>query len=90
MQILLEEMGTDHELVLVDRAANGRKSKAYLKVNPIRRIPALVDQDLVVFEAAAIARSGGAPGTSAVTEGSLQAPPRGPGERARVCPRHRL
>jgi glutathione S-transferase len=52
--MLLEELRTDHELVLVDRAVNGQKSKAYLKVNPNGRIPALVDQDLVVFEAAAI------------------------------------
>jgi glutathione S-transferase len=52
--MLLEELGTDYELVLVDRAVNGQKSKAYLKVNPNGRIPALVDQDLVVFEAAAI------------------------------------
>jgi Glutathione S-transferase, N-terminal domain len=67
--MLLEELGTDHELVLVDRAVIGQKSNSYLKVNPNGRVPAWVDQDLVVSKAAAIARSGGAPGTFAGTEG---------------------
>ena len=53
--MMLEELGQKYDLVLVDRAANAQKSKEYLKINPNGRIPALVDGDLVMFEAAAIA-----------------------------------
>jgi glutathione S-transferase len=52
--ILLEEIGAQYELLLVDRAVNGQKSKEYLKINPMWRIPTLVDRDFVLFEAAAI------------------------------------
>src|SRR6202158_3351075 len=52
--MLLEELGAKYDLVLVDRANNAQKSKDYLKINPNGRIPALVDEKLVVSEAAAI------------------------------------
>ena len=52
--ILLEEIGADYELVLVDRNKNEQKSPAYLKLNPAGRIPVLVDGGLVLYEAAAI------------------------------------
>jgi glutathione S-transferase len=52
--MVLEELGAEYELVLVDRAKNAQKSKEYLKINPAGRIPALVDGNLVVNEAAAI------------------------------------
>ncbi len=52
--ILLEEIGADYELVLVDRNKNEQKSPAYLKLNPAGRIPVLVDGDLVLYESAAI------------------------------------
>ena len=52
--MVLEEIGQKYELVLVDRATNAQKSREYLKINPNGRIPALVDGDLVLFEAAAI------------------------------------
>ena len=52
--MLLEEIGAQYELLLVDRAVNGQKSKEYLRINPMGRIPTLVDRDLVLFEAAAI------------------------------------
>ena len=52
--MVLEELGQEYDLVLVDRAKNAQKSKDYLKINPNGRIPALVDGDLVMFEAAAI------------------------------------
>ena len=51
---VLEELGQKYELVLVERAANAQKSKAYLKPNPNGRIPTLVDDGLVLFESAAI------------------------------------
>lgn len=52
--LLLEEMGADYELVLVDRTTDAQKSADYLKLNPSGRIPTLVDGDLVLFESAAI------------------------------------
>lgn len=52
--MVLEELGQNYELVLVDRATNGQKSEAYLRINPNGRIPTLVDGELVLFEAAAI------------------------------------
>lgn len=52
--ILLEEIGADYELLLVDRSKNEQKSPAYLKLNPSGRIPVLVDGDLVLYESAAI------------------------------------
>jgi len=52
--ILLEEIGADYELILVDRNRNEHKSPAYLKLNPAGRIPVLIDGDLVLYETAAI------------------------------------
>src|SRR6202023_166056 len=52
--MLLEEIGVRYGLVLVDRVNNAQKSKAYLKINPNGRIPPLVDDNLIVCEAAAI------------------------------------
>jgi glutathione S-transferase len=52
--MLLEEMGVRYDLRLVDRTAHAQKSDEYLKINPNGRIPTLVNDDLVVFEAAAI------------------------------------
>jgi glutathione S-transferase len=52
--MLLEEIGTAYDLILVDRAVNAQKSKEYLKINPNGRIPALQDGTLTLFEAAAI------------------------------------
>ena len=52
--ILLEEMGLPFELKRVDRANNAHKSPEYLKLNPNGLIPVLVDDDLVLYETAAI------------------------------------
>ena len=38
--MLLEEIGADYTLALVDRTVNAQKSEAYLKINPTGRIPA--------------------------------------------------
>lgn len=51
---ILEEIGVPFKLRLVDRKANGQKDPEYMKVNPMGRIPTLVDGDLVLFESAAI------------------------------------
>lgn len=52
--MLLQELGADYELVLVDRDKNAQKSPEYLKLNPAGRIPTLIDGDLVLYETAAI------------------------------------
>jgi glutathione S-transferase len=52
--MLLEEIGAEYELALVDRATNAQKSEAYLKINPNGRIPAFEDDGMALFEAAAI------------------------------------
>jgi len=51
---VLEEMGVDYQLILVDRKSNAQKSSEYLALNPAGRIPTLVDDGLVVFESSAI------------------------------------
>lgn len=52
--MLLEEIGAAFELALVDRDNQAQRSAEYLKLNPNGRIPTLVDDDLVLYEAAAI------------------------------------
>jgi len=52
--MVLEELGVKCELLLVDRTKDAQKSREYLKINPIGRIPTLVDNNLVLSEAAAI------------------------------------
>jgi glutathione S-transferase len=52
--LVLAEMGVEFELVLVDRKSNEQKSSEYLTLNPTGRIPTLIDNDLVIFESAAI------------------------------------
>src|SRR5437879_7094326 len=52
--MLLEQIGAEYDLVLVDRARNAQKSSEYLRINPNGRIPTLVDGNLIVSEAAAI------------------------------------
>jgi glutathione S-transferase len=52
--MLLQELGAEYQLALVDRKVNEQKSKEYRNVNPNERIPALRDGELVLFESAAI------------------------------------
>lgn len=52
--MLLEEIGADHELVLVDKKAGAQKAPDYLKLNPTGRIPVLIDDGQVIYESAAI------------------------------------
>lgn len=52
--ILLEELGSPFELVLVDRMREQQKSPDFLRLNPNGLIPVLIDGDLVLYETAAI------------------------------------
>lgn len=51
----LEEVGCDYELEYVDLLAGVQKEKAFRPLNPMGKLPTLVDGDAVVTEAAAIA-----------------------------------
>lgn len=52
--MVLEEIGIEYDLALVDRTRNAQNSREYLKINPNGRIPTLVDGNLIISEAAAI------------------------------------
>jgi glutathione S-transferase len=55
--LILQELGVEFELELVDRDSNWQKSAEYLALNPAGRIPTLIDHnkdDLVLFESPAI------------------------------------
>jgi len=52
--LLLEELGVPYELKLVDRTQQAHKSADYLRLNPNGLIPVLIDDDLVLYETAAI------------------------------------
>jgi len=52
--LVLEDLGADFDVVLVDRDSNQQKTPEYLALNPAGRIPTLVHNDLVVFESSAI------------------------------------
>lgn len=52
--IVLHELGVPFELVLVDRERQAHKSAAYLALNPNGQIPVLEEDDLVLYETAAI------------------------------------
>jgi len=77
--IVLHEIGAAFELVLVDRTRDAHKSPAYLRLNPNGLIPVFVQDDLVLYESAAIclhladgspeARLFPAPGTAAGAHG---------------------
>ena len=51
---VLEDIGAPFVLRLVDRQTYRQKEPEYIKMNPMGRIPTLVDGELVVFESAAI------------------------------------
>lgn len=52
--MVLEELGVDYDLVLVDRKTNAHKDAEYLALNPMGRIPALVIDGEAMFESPAI------------------------------------
>ena len=52
---MLEEIGVPYELRWVDIAAGAQKTPEFLKLNPMGKLPVIVDGDTVVTESAAIA-----------------------------------
>ena len=51
---MLKELDVPHEQIVVDFAGGEGRSPEYLAINPMAKVPALVDGDVVVTEAAAI------------------------------------
>jgi glutathione S-transferase len=51
---MLEEVGAEYELVWVDFTAGGHKAQELLALNPMGKLPVIVDGDAVVSESAAI------------------------------------
>ena len=51
---MLEETGVDYELRWVDIMAGAQKTPEFLSLNPMGKLPVLVDGDVVVSESAAI------------------------------------
>lgn len=54
VRLLLSHMGRPYQTVLVDRAAQGQKSAAYLRLNPNGLIPTLETPDGPIYETGAI------------------------------------
>ena len=52
--ILLRELAVPHQVVFLDRASGAFQTPEYLALNPLARVPTLVDGELVIYESAAI------------------------------------
>jgi glutathione S-transferase len=50
----LEELGVPYEFVLVDLQAGEQLQPAFLAINPVGKVPAIVDGDVVLWESGAI------------------------------------
>src|ERR1700722_15030388 len=51
---LLEELGLPYDYVLLDTQKGENKSEAYLKINPLGKVPTVVDGDFTLFESGAV------------------------------------
>lgn len=52
--LVLEELGVPYQFVRLDQEKGEHKQPAYLQLNPLGRVPALVDDGQALFESAAI------------------------------------
>lgn len=52
--ILLEELGADHELHVLNMKAGEQRGAAYLAVNPMGKVPAVLHDDALVTEQVAV------------------------------------
>jgi glutathione S-transferase len=51
---MLDECGTDYELIPIELEKRQQKTPEFLKINPAGKLPVLVDSDTRIFEGAAI------------------------------------
>jgi glutathione S-transferase len=51
---LLEELGVPYELARLDPKKGETRTPGYLRINPVGKVPALVDGEVTMFESAAI------------------------------------
>lgn len=51
---MLLELGVPHEQIVIDYMAGDNQSEEYRAINPMAKVPALVDGDVVITETAAI------------------------------------
>jgi glutathione S-transferase len=54
VQWYLEELGVSYEFVVLDMQAGEHLQPEYLKINPMGKVPAIVDGDLQLWESGAI------------------------------------
>jgi glutathione S-transferase len=54
IQWYLEELGVPYEFVMLDMQAGEHRQPDYLKINPIGKVPAIVDGNLQLWESGAI------------------------------------
>ncbi|MDB9346044.1 glutathione S-transferase family protein [Nodularia spumigena CS-586/05] len=54
VQWYLEELGVSYEFVMLDMQAGEHKQPEYLKINPMAKVPAIVDGDFQLWESGAI------------------------------------
>lgn len=54
VQWYLEELGVPYEFVMLDMAAGAHLQPDYLAINPVGKVPAIVDGDLKLWESGAI------------------------------------
>lgn len=54
IRLMLSMLGLEHELVPVDLKSGEQKSPAYLKLNPLGKVPVLTDGDVVIWDSQAI------------------------------------
>lgn len=54
VQWYLEELGVPYEYVLLDMQAGEHRQPSYLAINPVGKVPAIVDGDLQLWESGAI------------------------------------
>ncbi|MGF1479925.1 MAG: glutathione S-transferase family protein [Cyanophyceae cyanobacterium] len=54
VQWYLEELGIDYEFVLLDMEAGEHRQPEFLRINPMGKVPAIVDGDFQLWESGAI------------------------------------
>ena len=74
---MLDECGAEYEIVPIDFTKREHKTPEFLKINPVGKLPALVDGDSKIFEGAAICLYLGDKFSQANLAPKIDAPERG-------------